>query len=292
MPLRIHSVLAAHDGGPGAVPVLHAARTLARLAEAELHVVHAMEPSSSPGVGSRRMEREDEARAARESVRREILADFDSPDSVTSCEVVEGEAYEVILDRARMVGADVIVIGPHRGNDSAPGLGTTADRVARTSPVPCLVVHGAPDLPLRRVVVTTDMSEGARHALEVAMTWTSLLRLPALSGGGTELVALHAAAATEADVNAVRAELERHVAQAIETTGVSAMLDVRCEVRRADDPADAIVRAGRELEASLVVVGTRNRVEPAVAGLGSVASTALRTSTTPILLVPPSAESG
>jgi len=225
------------------------------------------------------------------SVRREILADFDSAESITSCEVVEGEAHEVILDRARMVGADVIVIGPHRGSGSEPGLGTTADRVARTSPVPCLVVHGAPDLPLRRVVVTTDMSEGARHALEMAMTWTSLLRVPALSGGGTELVAFHAAA-TDADVAAVSAELERHVARAIEITGISAMLDVRCEVRGADDPAEAIVRAGRKLDASLVVVGTRDRVEPAGAGLGSVASTVLRSSTTPILLVPPPPESG
>jgi universal stress protein E len=285
MPLRIHSVLAAHDGGPGAVPVVHAARALSRLAEAELHIVHAIEPASAQPA-PRRIVAEDEARALREVARRAILADFDSAEPVTSCEVLEGEATEVILDRARMVGADLIVVGPHRGNAPDPTLGTTADRVVRTSPVPCLVVHGAPDLPLRRVLVPTDMSEGARHALEVAMTWTSLLRVPVLSGGGTELVVLHVAP-RERDLADLSVELERHVARAVETTGVSAMLEVSSEVRLAEHPADEIVRMGRELDASLVVVGTRDLAGTAAAGLGSVSSTVLRNSKTPILLVPP-----
>jgi nucleotide-binding universal stress UspA family protein len=61
---------------------------------------------------------------------------------VESCEVTCAKPHTAIRQRAREVSADLIVIGPHRSRAVADRvLGSTVDRVIRTSEVPCLIVR-------------------------------------------------------------------------------------------------------------------------------------------------------
>lgn len=57
--------------------------------------------------------------------------------------VKEGRPHEVIVEEARALGADLIVMGTH-GRAGLPRvlLGSVAERVVRTSPVPVLSLHG------------------------------------------------------------------------------------------------------------------------------------------------------
>lgn len=55
----------------------------------------------------------------------------------------QGDAREVILARAKELGADLICIGTHGRRGIARALiGSIAESVVRTSPVPVLTVHG------------------------------------------------------------------------------------------------------------------------------------------------------
>ncbi len=55
----------------------------------------------------------------------------------------QGDAREVILAEAKDLGADLIVIGTHGRRGIARALiGSVAESVVRTSPVPVLTVHG------------------------------------------------------------------------------------------------------------------------------------------------------
>jgi nucleotide-binding universal stress UspA family protein len=56
--------------------------------------------------------------------------------------VKEGRPHEVIVEEARSLGADLIVMGTH-GRAGLPRmlLGSVAERVVRTSPVPVLTLH-------------------------------------------------------------------------------------------------------------------------------------------------------
>src|SRR5690349_15459290 len=136
MPFRIRSILVATDLTESAEPVLASAAALAALAEAELHVVHAIEDDSAPsdsgdGRGLR-------AKAG-EKLRAQLKTFVPPATRVASAKMVAGSPHHVILERAEDVRADLIVIGPHRDRavDEAR-LGITADRLVRTSEVPCL----------------------------------------------------------------------------------------------------------------------------------------------------------
>jgi nucleotide-binding universal stress UspA family protein len=290
MPLRIRSILAAHDGTDGASALVRTAASLAALAEAEIHILHAVEPLRLVAGAAAIAGMEAERREARASLRRWILEGIEPSVPVTSCEIIEDAAHPAILERAAQVDADLILIGPHRPRAVGDRvLGSTADRVVRTSEIPCLIVHAALSLPLRRILVATDLSPAARNALEVGMTWSALLRMPMLRGGGTELTVLHVARDAESARRAKMA-LDDEVAGATERTGIGSMLAVRAAVQQAPDAGEALLEAAGGMDADLLVIGTHGRGALARALIGSVSSWIARTATIPVLLVPPPRE--
>ena len=87
-------------------------------------------------------------------------------------EIRIGKPYEQVAAVATEVSASLVVIGPH-GDRLRPSkfLGTTADRIARTSPVPILVVTTPPEnAPKRILVPVADTALTPR-----VMEWTSAL---------------------------------------------------------------------------------------------------------------------
>jgi nucleotide-binding universal stress UspA family protein len=267
--LVLQNVLAAAELDGSSEIALRTAAELARLAGAELHVVHA-----APTTGAE-LER-GLAGAVRSA----------APWTAASTCVEAGPPAEVIAEQATRSGAQVIVLGPHR---SGPGenraLGGTADRVVRAAAVPCLVVPVPLRLPLRRVLAPIDLSETARGALGVALAWASALRLPGAGGDErTCLTVLHAEGA--GGNGAGRQALQQEVESV--RRSVSGFAGVRVEevVEEDADPATAILRRAGEEDVDLVVIGTRGK-GGAEGILGSVSAAVVRGAGCPVLLVPP-----
>lgn len=267
-PLALHSILLATDLSEQAACAARAAIELSRLAGASLHVVHAR-PSKSGGAVS-------EVSEYLERV---------APDAgpVTTSRILEGAADEVIVERARVVDADVIVLGPHRERNSGVPLGSTASAVVRTAQTPCLALPCPLSLPLMRVLVATDLSETSQAAVAVALSWASALRKPAREGGGTELRVLHVAQ----DDNGTAAEaLHRDVERARAEAGSSAHIEVQEALVHGADPAAEIVREAASNQADLLVLGTRGGGAGLAGELGSVSTAVVRQAPCPVLLVP------
>jgi nucleotide-binding universal stress UspA family protein len=100
-------------------------------------------------------------------------------------EVVRGEPATEILHAVPRAGADAIVLTTHgRGALGRTVFGSVADRVARTAPVPVLLVrpHPAATRPsppaIRRLVVPLDGSPLAEAALPVATELAQRLQVP------------------------------------------------------------------------------------------------------------------
>lgn len=91
--------------------------------------------------------------------------------------------HRAILDELEAGGSDLVVVGTHSRRKAPHRLGSTADRLLRSSPVPCLVVRGVGEKPggIRRAGVLCDGSAVARGALRVAFDW-----LPRLGAGTAE----------------------------------------------------------------------------------------------------------
>ncbi len=84
--------------------------------------------------------------------------------------VNSGKAFVEIIKTSRDISADLILIGAH-GSDFFEELffGTTAERVARKSELPVLIVKQPSSTPLyRRILVPTDFSTAATEAAQYA----------------------------------------------------------------------------------------------------------------------------
>ncbi len=86
----------------------------------------------------------------------------------TDIKIVLGKDYSDIVDVAKTVEAELIVLGVHRNEARGFFRGTTAERVFRTGARPVLVVKTRPQAFYRRVIVGVDFSECSRRAVEIA----------------------------------------------------------------------------------------------------------------------------
>jgi len=285
MPFRITSILVASDLSSNSSHVLRSAAALAALAEAELHVLHVVEEDAFVAAGPASLHR------ANEALDEQVATALPASGRATSTRVERGRAHRVILDTADEVAADLIVIGPHRERNREV-LGTTADRLVRTSDVPCLIVHAPISLPLRRVVIPTDLSEAATGALDVGLIWSAALRQPRGSESQTSVHILLVVpnvpdeAPGDPPHTFSKRELHRHVTEACERTGCAPSLKIEEEVAEGN-PSSVILQRAQDHEADLVVLGTHGHGALARALIGSVSSIVARRVGCPVLLVPP-----
>ncbi len=295
--MMLERVLVATDLTAGSDDVLRAAAAVAAVAGAELHVLHSFDfqklPYSDDTVAHVTFQSRirDAERALEEQIRRAVRPGVE----VASSKVIIYVAHKAILERAREVSADLIVLGPHRKRARGDAfLGTTADRVIRTAEVPCLVVRGPVSLPLRRVLVPLDLSEPAFGALEVALEWSDALRPHDEDPRpGSELVVLHVIPRVfdfddvPFDSNAIGSDFEQQVKAARARVGGTSTVDLRTDVRWGDSPTEEILRVAQQEQVDLLVMGTHGYGALGRALIGSVASGVARGASCPLLLVPP-----
>lgn len=281
--LNLRNILVATEpSDPPAPPVLAASR-LAHAAGASLHAVFV---SAAEDRAASARPRLTEARAG-------MMAMFDRAGAhveETRMHVLEGDPASGIGSLAERLHADVIVLGPHRKAPTAGrALGGTALAIVTNAASPCLVISSSLRLPLQRVLVPVDLSDTARGALLVGLSWASALRGAAHGQSlrdDVALTALHvqpSAHETGAPPRAIESELER-IRQAAHTwAGVSISGATTVNANVAEGIVDYVGTAAPDL----IVMGTRGRGLDAVGRLGSVAASVMKGVDIPVLLVPP-----
>ena len=277
--LTLRAILVATDLHDSAFAALVTGVGLARAAGASLHLLH--------------VERDGDGSAAASLARSKLAALCEragvGADHVTH-HVRSGDPALVISAVADHVHADVIVLGPHRERESGSrALGGTAFAVVTSAGCPCLVVKSPLALPLSEVVVPIDLSDTARGALLVGLSWTSALRRTRLAAGhDASLTALHVEPPSPrvAD-SSLLAAVEEEIAVTREAAGTWAGVAVRGEAITNADVARGIVSFVADHAPDLVVIGTRGLGLDATGRLGSVSTSVVSSIDTPILLVPP-----
>jgi nucleotide-binding universal stress UspA family protein len=175
------------------------------------------------------------------------------------------------------LGADLVVIGPHRRQALKDiFIGTTAERTIRTSRQPVLMANGIPAGSYQHVLIAVDLSECSAGAVR------TLLNLGLERGVAVSVVYVFDALAED------EAQASRELASFLAATALDPIrrITMRCESLT----AATINKAARESAADLLVVGTRGRTAVADLLLGSVAQEVLRTATIDVLAVPPQRE--
>jgi len=205
-------------------------------------------------------------------------------------ELREGRPADQIAEVAREYDADLIVVGEHGHSGGLRGLlGSTAEQLARTSPVPVLLAHHPPASKPDRILLPVEESP----LLETALAWGKLLagtydaeligyyvisssllgrmRLISSAERGDELEDKLRKDATE--------WLDRHLDKA------GLPRERRVAEVAVGDPGTEIIAAVRRFGIDLVVLPTRGSGGVGDALIGSVARSVLRGANTPILVV-------
>ena len=287
--LHLRVVLAATDTDESSLNVLQGAHDLASAAGASLHVVNVAPKEDSTHATPVPGEEERRSAVARLVNRAGLTADD------VALHLMSGDPVHAIRNLADKIGADVIVLGRHRGRrPRTPGLGSTALGVVTNSWAPCLVLSQGIRLPLEHVLVPVDLSDTSRGALVVALSWASALRgAPRIAESTTdrlvELTALFVdRAITVSDGASRQAQpLDDALNRLRRDAGTWAGVEIAGVVRSGNDVPATIADYATEHASDLVVLGTRGLGLDDVGRLGSVSLEVARQVTMPILLAPP-----
>lgn len=286
----LHNVIAASDLTDHSDAALQAAAYLATPEQTRLHLFHCVPRPVLPyWKGAVDAEKREswlrDARADLERQRMRVLPGDAPPGEIA---VGFGSPSAEIGRFANDMSADVIVLGPHHPRVAFDDLlGTTADRVLRTSHTPCLLTHRPFATPLATVLVATDFSPRARLALEIVVDWISgPLRESSRASTVVEILHVSAFLSRRQRPLVVQPLLEREADAARRRLPDPSAVAIRSRVLSAPLESEGIATACEQVEPNLIVLGTHGYGFVARALLGSTASTVARTIRLPLLMVP------
>jgi nucleotide-binding universal stress UspA family protein len=141
-------ILVPVDGSPTSIVGLDAAIELARLTGASIRLVHVVDQLTfATGFEVYTGDLIGLLREAGEKILGEAKARASAggvPVTAFLCEIFGSRVCDVVIEQAKEWRADLVVIGSHgRRGMSRLFLGSDAEMVVRTAPVPVLVVRGA-----------------------------------------------------------------------------------------------------------------------------------------------------
>jgi nucleotide-binding universal stress UspA family protein len=207
-----------------------------------------------------------------------------------TAEIVTGTPSAAIVDYARTLGIDLIVMGTHgRGGMAHVLLGSVAERVVRTAHCPVLTLRDRPNRAIQHILVPTDFSATADAALDYAFALAArfgadvqllhVLDDPFLAEGMT-------AEAYIAEAPTVRTAMLRDAQTRLTHRAVppSADVTVYSEVLFGHN-AKTIAEYAAMRNIDVIVMGTHGRTGVAHLLLGSVAERLVRTAPCPVFTV-------
>lgn len=283
-------LLVGTDFSAGAARALDTALLIAEKSRAEVHVVHALEvplPMFEPYavalppelIGAARKTAQDKLAAAGEKIR--------ARDLLGGVHLGEAPASLCVAERARELGADLVVVGTH-GHAGLKRflLGSVAERTVKESPVSVLTVKGEghAEAP-RRIVAGVDFSKHSDEAVALAADWARAFGAELHLVHGLELrlpfVTPYEVSVPDALIEAAYAEGRKRLDALARSLGD---VDVRTDLASA--PAHAALDAVAEsVHADLIVTGSRGLGGLKHAVLGSVAERTLRHAPCSVLTV-------
>ncbi|MCA9159824.1 MAG: universal stress protein [Planctomycetales bacterium] len=281
------TIVVATDFSERSDRAIRRAKLLAREFDSKLHLVHVVDNDQPQLIVQSECD-------ASTKLLEELTRTLEEIDAV-QCDfhVVLGDPFIGITQTARVLGADLIVIGPHRRQLLRDiFVGTTAERTIRTSDRPVLLANGIPTGSYRRAIVATDLSAYSETTIRTAKSLglldrmnVSLLHLFNVPAAGL----MRRASFSDAEKQSyIAGEWKRASEEAtlfidkINVDGMSTILKPATA-----DVGDTICSTAEELSAELIVIGTCGRSVIARTLIGSVTEGVMRNSDRDVLAVPP-----
>ena len=169
---QLKTILVGVDFSECSRSALEQAVRLARWNNAGLRIIHALAPPSLNSVGEDLQPMLDELRGRMREHAIARLADWAAVANAPaghSREVINGVPLDVLLTESRSKDADLLVLGVTGDSLLTPGAGTLATKCLRKAGTKVMLVKGSHAHPFRRIVACVDFSQTSREV--VAHAW-------------------------------------------------------------------------------------------------------------------------
>ncbi|CAI50810.1 UspA domain protein (plasmid) [Natronomonas pharaonis DSM 2160] len=294
----LDTLLVPTDGSEPAVAAAQRAFELAVELDATVHILSVADSSIATGAGY-----SGDSTSIREQLRQTAtdratsLRDTASEYGLDATAVVrEGIPAQEIVAYADDHAVDAITIGTSgRGGVTRAIIGSVADKVVRTSPVPVVTVTPAAARAetgvsgVDSMLVPTDGSDPAtvaiEHALLVAAQLEATVHLLSVRNAGLE-ASLSAATADDA---ASHPQPREHIVEHLQTLAADAEANNLATTTAITDgsPAREIIAYADENDVDMIAMGTHGRGGFERAVVGSVTDAVIRESSVPVFSVRP-----
>ena len=281
------TIVVATDFSERSDRAIRRAKLLAREFDAKIHLIHVVDDDQAQLIVL--AERE-----ASTKLLEELTHTLEKIDAV-KCDfrVVLGKPFCGITQAAQDLGADLIVIGPHRRQLLRDILiGTTAERTIRTADCPVLMANGVPTGSYRQALATSDLSAYSETMIRNAKSLRLLDRLNVsllhvFSALGTAL--MNRASMSDNEIQSYISGARKRARKEVESFIDRIKVDEISIILKPDTAniAETICETASELSAELIVIGTCSRSVIARVLMGSVTEGVLRNSDRDILAIPP-----
>lgn len=296
-------ILVPLDGSPRAEVILSLISRILRREESEILLLRVV--TVPPAIGRvslaelRQQEREEAQRYIHDVARR-----FSGSGAKVNGRIAEGSPAETILETAKSEGATLIAMSTHgRSGLARWALGSVAEKVARASDVPLLLVRSfrrtptgdlepivPEEIPFRRILVPVDGSPTSMAVIDPAKKFAQLY--------GSDMMVLHVETPyvppspvlpgmevvlpqmVPPATPSAQDETTKKAATRFEQAGLKAT-----RLTTVGEPASEILDLSVNRGMDLIALGTHGRSGLARWALGSVAERILRSAEVPILLV-------
>ena len=295
------SILVPLDGSALAERALTVAATLAAGFQSELHLVHVFHGSVTEALPTYGVTGD----AARSAAEHYVLSTADRLRATrggrVSGAVLEGSSASSIIEHATTGDTDLIVMSSHgRTGASRLWLGSVADAIIRSAPIPVLMIRGPGDLGstsierlFERVLVPLDGSLLAEavvpHALAVAKLGAAHVHLLQIEERAEDLrMSVWGLAAHEPDDLPARLERADHYLHTLmaRLAPELAPATASVEARGGRRTGEVIAEVAVERASDLIAMATRGRGASRLL-IGSVADKVIRGTECSILLYRP-----
>lgn len=277
------NLLIATDLSPRSDRALYRAINLAVENNYILHVLHVVD-EELPDRIARNISKE-----AKEKILEQIKSFKSRLNIKVNIEVLIGKHYETILSESEKINATAIILGTPRMNTLKNFfIGSTAERIVRSSNLPVFVVKNASMKKYKRVVVAIDFSVYSRRCLDFALDFFANEDIYLVHSyhipykhiiESSQLTYKAKREQKTAFLNMVNQEMT-HFLEAFEqdTENINIIVKEGPVITRLNNEI-------KKLKADLLIMGTRGRTGISRAFLGSVAENMLITSNCDLVIV-------
>lgn len=285
--ITIKKILCPVDFFPASDAAVNYAAGLASIYDAEIHLLHVIVPVVTGGfeysIDASAIMKSMEEGATREI--NKLVATVKATGVFVKSEVRVGDVYDTIKSTIEAVKPDMIVMGTHgRRGVERWFLGSTTEKLMRHSPVPLVTISATGERSFeaprfRRILVTTDFSDGTPDALAQAFS--------VAQENESHITLMHV---LEDDLSGKhRSSLVDGVLKRLDDM-VPAEAKNWCDVvTRVESgvPYRMILRMLEDEKADLLVMNIHGKGMIDRALLGSTAERVVRVSPCPVMLIPP-----